>query len=243
MKALLYNELVSWYRFLDPFEDHGEEADAFIEAFDRAVTPRPETLLELGAGAGHNGFHLKRRYRCTLTDVSPAMQGLSRELNPECEHIAGDMRTLRLDRTFDAVLVHDAIVYMTTEADLAAAAATAFIHTRPGGAAIVAPDCVAETFAEHTELYEGGDGKRELRAMEWSWDPHPSDDTYTVEYAFLLRDGSDVRAVHDSHVEGLFPRATWVRILTEAGFEVETMRRPIGDGAHDDVFLCRRPAV
>jgi len=241
MKPLLYDELVPWYRLLDPFEDHLEEADAFIAAFDRAAAPRPETLLELGAGAGHNGFHLKRRYRCTLTDLSPAMQGLSRELNPECEHIVGDLRSLRLDRTFDVVLVHDAIVYMTSESDLLAAARTAFVHTRPGGAAIVAPDCVRETFVDHTELYQGDDGRRSLRAMEWSWDPDPADDTSLVEYAFLLRDGDDMRAVHDRHLEGLFSRATWVRLLGEAGYRVENLRRPIGDGEMDDVFLCVRP--
>ena len=50
------------------------------------------------------------------------------------------MRTLRLQRQFDAVLVHDAVAYMTTRADLAAlVAATAFAHTRPGGAALFAP--------------------------------------------------------------------------------------------------------
>jgi hypothetical protein len=39
------------------------------------------------------------------------------------------MRTLRLGRAFDVVLVHDAIMYMTTEEELLAAAETAFAHT------------------------------------------------------------------------------------------------------------------
>ena len=74
------------------------------------------------------------------------MLELSRGLNPGCEHLLGDMRTLRLGRTFDAVLIHDAVMYMTSEADLRAALETAFVHLRPGGAAVVAPDCVRETF-------------------------------------------------------------------------------------------------
>ena len=72
------------------------------------------TLLELGSGGGNNASHLKHRFECTLTDLSPEMLALSRTLNPECEHIEGDMRTLRLERTFDAVFVHDAIAYITT---------------------------------------------------------------------------------------------------------------------------------
>ena len=171
------------------------------------------------------------------------MLALSRELNPECEHYLGDMRSLRLNRTFDAVLVHDAVVYMTTEDDLLAALETAFVHTRPGGAAIVAPDHVRETFRDSTVLIEGDDAARSLRCVEWTWDPDPADSTCTVEYAFLLRDGIRMQAVHDRHVEGLFTEETWRRLLRTAGFAVDTIARPIGNGAEDRVFLCRRRAA
>jgi hypothetical protein len=238
---LLYGDLVPWYRLLDPPADHLEEASCYQAAFERAVSPRPETLLELGAGAGHNALHLKRRFRCTLTDLSEPMLALSRGLNPECEHAAGDMRTLRLGRTFDTVLVHDAVAYMTTEDDLLAAARTAFVHTRPGGAAVFAPDCVRETLREETELLTGDDGARALRGLMWTWDPDPADDTCAVEFALLLRDGDRVQAVHDRHLEGAFPRATWHRLLASAGYRVGTMERPLGDGRFDEVFLCRRP--
>jgi trans-aconitate methyltransferase len=236
----LYRELVGWYRLVDPPDDHQEEAAAYQAGFERAVSPRPETLLDLGAGAGHNAFHLKRRFRCTLTDRSKEMLKLSRELNPECEHIAGDMRTLRLGRTFDAVLVHDAVMYMTTEKDLLAAARTALAHTRPGGAAIFAPDFVRETFREKTDLLAEDEGKRALRGMEWVWDPDPADETCATEYVFLLRENGRMTVVHDHHVEGLFPRATWLHVLQTAGYSVELMKRPLDDSTVDEIFLCRR---
>ena len=53
----------------------------------------------------------EQRFTCTLSDLSPQMLSLSRTLNPGCEHVLGDMRTLRLGRTFDAVFVHDAVMY------------------------------------------------------------------------------------------------------------------------------------
>ncbi len=87
---------------------------ALVEAIDGEAT----TLLELGAGAGHNAVHLKGTFVCTLSDLSESMLALSRELNPTCDHVLGDMRTLRLGRSFDAVLVHDAICHMATESDL-----------------------------------------------------------------------------------------------------------------------------
>ena len=183
-RPLLYGELVPWYRLLDPADDHLDEAVSYQQAIERAVSPRPETLLELGAGAGHNALHLKRRFQCTLTDRSEPMLALSRDLNPECQHLAGDMRTLRLDRTFDAVLVHDAVMYMTTERDLRAAADTAFAHTRPGGAAIVAPDCTRETFREKVAL--NGATTAPLSSPPppppgWTWIPTRRE-TYVVEY-------------------------------------------------------------
>ena len=168
------------------------------------------------------------------------MLSLSRELNPECEHFAGDMRSLRLNRRFDTVLVHDAVVYMTTEEDVLATARTAFVHTRPGGAAIFAPDHLWDTFRESTELIEGEDGSRALRCLAWTWDADSCDATYAVEYALLLRDGNTVTAAHDRHVAGLFSEATWHRLLRTTGFEVETIRRPIGNGEVDQIFLCRR---
>jgi hypothetical protein len=93
------------------------------------------------------------------------MLDVSRALNPECEHVEGDMRTVRLERTFDAVFIHDAIAFLTTERDLAAAIETAFIHCRPGGVALLAPDDFQETFVSSTEVGgTDGDG-RSLRYL------------------------------------------------------------------------------
>ena len=62
-----------------------------------------------------------------------------------------------------------------------------------------------------------------------------------AEYSFLLREHGDVRAVLDRHVEGLFARATWIEILTGAGYDVELFDRPFDDTTTDSIFLCRRP--
>ncbi|MCA9670907.1 MAG: class I SAM-dependent methyltransferase, partial [Myxococcales bacterium] len=189
-----------------------------------------------------NVFHLKQHYRCTMSDVSAPMLALSRELNPQCEAVLGDMRELRLERTFDCVLVHDAVTYMTSVEQLRAAVHTAFVHTRPGGAAIFTPDDLADDFAERCSLVENDDGAgRSLRCLEWEWDPLPGDDMARTDMAFLLRDGDQVQAVSDCHISGLFARATWIDVLSRAGYAVEIAERPIGEGAVDEIFVCRRP--
>ena len=61
---------------------------------------------------------------------------------------------------------------------------------------------------------------RGLRYLEWTWDPDPADSSYMVDYAYLLRerDGS-MRVERDRHIEGLFARADWLRLMAEVGFQ------------------------
>ena len=49
MQPLLYRELVPWYRLVDPAEDHRDEVASYQAAIERVASPRPETLLEVGA--------------------------------------------------------------------------------------------------------------------------------------------------------------------------------------------------
>jgi SAM-dependent methyltransferase len=216
----LYTTLANWFPVLTPPEDYEEEATFYGRALAEAAGRPIRTVLELGSGGGHNASHMKARFTMTLVEPSADMLAVSRRLNPECEHLQGDMRTLRLGRQFDAVFVHDAVVYMTTERELRAAIETAFVHCAPGGAALFAPDHVRETFKPSTDCGGHDRGARGIRYLEWTWDPDPTDTICTVDYAFLLRepDGS-TRVEHDRHVEGLFSRADWLRWLSEAGFD------------------------
>jgi hypothetical protein len=236
----LYDELASWWPLLSPPEEYREEAAFFLELLESAGLPPEPTLLELGCDGGSNAAYLKPRFvRVTLTDLSPGMLAVSRALNPDCEHLVGDMRSLRLGRSFDAVFVHDALDYMTTARDLRRALQTAFVHCMPGGLALLVPDHVRETFRPTAE-HGGSDGDgRALRYLEWSYDPDEADTTYTVEYAYLLREGGGPAILeHDRHTCGLFTRAEWLRLLNEVGFRPEVVRDPRERG----VFVARRPA-
>jgi ubiquinone/menaquinone biosynthesis C-methylase UbiE len=237
----LYFELSSWYHLLSAPADYAEEAEFVRSLVVGASSTPPVRLLELGSGGGNNASHLKAHFKLTLADLSEGMLDLSRNLNPECEHILGDMRTLRLGRTFDAVFIHDAIMYMVTESDLRRAMETAFIHCKPGGAALFMPDVIKETFVSLT-THGGHDSKtgdgRAIRYIEWTFDPDPSDMTYTIDFAYLLRErDKPVRVVHDTHVFGMFPRETWLSLLRETGFEPKV----VGDPWGREVLVCKKP--
>ena len=233
----MYDDLAAWWTLLSPAFEYAEEAADLVARLDLPPGARP-SLLELGAGGGSLASHLKRHFRLTLSDLSPAMLAASAELNPECEHLQGDMRTLRLGRQFDVVLVHDAIMYAADERALRATLETAALHCRPGGTVALLPDWVRETFSPGTEQggHDAPDG-RGLRWLAWTWDPDPTDDTYVVDYAFLLRsaDGT-VSVVHDRHVEGLFPRDRWLEWLDAAGLPARTAL----DSSGREIFLGRR---
>jgi SAM-dependent methyltransferase len=240
----LYDDLASWWPILSDPADYKGEASRFRKALLAACARRPRSVLELGSGGGNNALHLKRAFKMTLVDLSEGMLAVSRKLNPECEHVQGDMRRVRLGRRFDAVFVHDAIGYMTTETDLAAAIRTAYAHCAPGGVALFVPDHVRESFKAATQ-HGGHDGKdRALRYLMWTWDPNPRDTSYVLDFAYLLRhpDGS-VSSEQDRHTIGLFPRATWRRLLAQAGFRVRTLidKEPTLEPAARVVFVGTKP--
>jgi SAM-dependent methyltransferase len=238
-----YFQLANWWPLFAPVSDYEEEAACFTRLLTAGDGPA-QTLLELGSGGGNNAFFLKRRFAMTLTDVAAGMLDVSRALNAECEQVEGDMRTLRLGRQFDRVFVHDAIAYMTSEDDLRRAIETAQVHCRAGGLAIFAPDYLKETFTPLTD-HGGSDGNdgRGLRYLEWVVDPDPSDSTYLVDYAFLLREPDGVtRAVHERHVEGLFSRKCWLTLLDEAGFDARAAsfeHSELEPGSHE-IFVCTK---
>jgi SAM-dependent methyltransferase len=231
----LYADLAPWWPLLSPPEEYVEEAAELLEALGQEEDGPARTLLELGSGGGSLAFHLKAHFALTLTDVSPGMLAISRALNPECEHLVGDMTSLRLGRTFDRVLVHDAIMYATERSAARATVATAVAHCRPGGRVVLVPDCVRETFEPGTDTggHDEADG-RGLRYLEWSWDQDPSDEHFEVTYTLVLREADGTTTVsHERHHNGLFGRDEWLTWLREAGCEAHSRR----DSWGRDVFV------
>jgi SAM-dependent methyltransferase len=239
----LYQDLAAWWPLISPPEEYAEEAAFAARVLRQAEGPVRE-VLELGSGGGHGASHLTPRFAMTLVDASSEMLEVSRQLNPGCAHVLGDMRTIRLGRAFDAVFVHDAVDYMTSEADLRQVVETAFAHCRPGGIAVLVPDHIAETFEPGTG-YGGTDGPdgRGVRYLEWRWDPDTSDTWTQTEYAFLLRDPDGaVRAVHETHRLGLFGRDTWLRLLGESGFRARAItEETTEDRQPRELFAGLRP--
>ena len=240
----LYRELADWWPLLSSPEDYAEEAEFFRQAIISNSKVNTRTLLELGSGGGNNASYLKKHFEMTLVDLSPQMLAVSRELNSECEHIQGDMREIRLGRQFDAIFIHDAIVYMQSEEELLHAIKTAYEHCIPGGVALFAPDHTSETFQPSTNHGGHDRGIRSLRYLDWVWDPDTSDSTYVSLMVYALRKGNEqVQCVVDRHVCGLFSNNNWLHMISAVGFISKSVPFEHSEIEVEgcDVFLGLRP--
>ncbi len=204
----------------------GEYADycRYVAALIRQYAQRPVgTLLDVGCGGGKNVLNLKGQFRVTGLDLSPAMLAQAKSLNPECEFIQGDMRHFRIDRTFDAVLLDDALSHMNSRADFSSALQTASVHLNPGGVLIATPDATSETFLQNQTVVTHAAGRTkpdgiDVVFIENSYDPVPSDDQYDATVVYLIRERGILRVETDHWTLGLFSLDTWRGVLREIGF-------------------------
>lgn len=234
----LYNELAYLWPIISPPGEYAGEADCWREVLQDKLGPGRHHILELGAGGGHNLSYLTQDFQATAVDISPEMLSLSRKLNPEVQHHLGDMRTVRLELSFDGVFIHDAISYMLTESDLSATFETAKMHLRPGGVLLLVPDWVQEVFPGTADFnwVREVDGVR-VSIQEHLHDPDSSDTQIESRYCYTIRDNGGVRVEHDTHTTGLFPITTWERLLEESGFQVETLRVPGNEGGYGGILF------
>lgn len=239
----LYSDLAGWFHLLTPPHEYREEAAYYGDRLTEAASISVKRVLELGSGGGNNASYMKQRFTMVLSDLSPEMLEASCRINPDLEHIQGDMRTFRMaGRQFDAVFVHDAVSYLTSEDEIRAMVETAALHCRPGGSILVAPDHVQETFSPpYTDWggYDDPDG-RGIRYLMWCIDPDPLDTTYIADFAYMLResDGS-LRLEHDRHLLGIFPESFWLSALEEAGFQAKPQTDPWGNRVFTGVKRAR----
>jgi len=242
----LYSDLAEWWPLISPLAEYAQEAAYLAAVLSATAAIAVRDVLDLGSGGGHLAAHLGDRFELTLVDRSPEMLEVSRRLNPRCRHLRGDMRILRLDRAFDAVLVHDAIDYVTTRDDLARVIETAYAHCRPGGISVFVPDYLKDDFRALTGSGGGTDQSgRQASFTERTWDPDPSDDWVRAEYEFTLRDADGtVRVIRETHRLGAFSRATWLELLAGAGFAAGRgfAGRAMPGRAPDHLFTGHRPA-
>ncbi len=236
----MYKDLAWTWPIISAPEHYVEEAWSFASAI-RSHARRPVmTLLDLGCGGGHNDFTLKRHFTLTGVDLSESMLALARALNPGVIYAQGDMRTVRLGQTFDAVVIADSIDYMLDEDDLRAAFLTAFEHLAPGGVFVTYAEVSRERFQQNESFSQTEtQGEVEITLFTNHYDPDPADTTVEFTFVYLIRRAGKLTIETDRHLAGIFPLAAWERLLGEVGFEVHRLENDYGD----PMFVGVKPLV
>ena len=234
----MYHEFAHLWPLISPPEEYVEEAKHWKKTLRDKLGPGRHEILELGVGGGHNLSHLTSEFKATGIDISSRMLANSMKLNPNVEHHLGDMRSVRLGHRFKAVLIHDAISYLVSEAEIAATFDTARAHLEPGGVLVISPDWFRETFPG---TYISSEIKRregnELGLVEYWYDADPEDTTLEGVFVYIFEEEGRLRVEHDPHVTGLFPLQTWLELMRDAGFEVEKRPYPVHTESWESYLL------
>jgi SAM-dependent methyltransferase len=137
-----FNNYARYYDLLYRDKDYTAEAE-FIDRLIQTQAPNTSTILELGCGTGNHALLLATAGYCVSgVDLSAEMLEYAQarcdrakpELAARLQFSQGDLRQVRLDLKFDAILsLFHVISYQTTNEDLLAAFTTAKIHLKPGG--------------------------------------------------------------------------------------------------------------
>ena len=107
------------------------------------------------------------------------------------------------------------------------------------------PDWFRETFPDqfvsHKTCHEGD---TDLTYIEYFHDPDPSDTLVEMVMFLLIRERGKLRIEQDVHTLGLFPKSTWLTLMQQAGFRVETRPSVKSDyGGELTLLVGVRPEV
>jgi ubiquinone/menaquinone biosynthesis C-methylase UbiE len=230
---IAYNDL-AWTEdwVADPAE-YEDEVMIYVDLIKRTAAEPPSTLLHLGSGAGGHDSIFKRHFAVTGVDLSLGMLNKARVAHPDIEYLEGDMRTLRLNRQFDAVAIPDSIDYMTTLDDLRQAIQTAVAHLKTGGVLLVVGK-TEETFQYNNFAYTGEKDSVHVTVLENNYiNPfHPN--TYEATLVYLIRQQGELTIHTDHQVLGLFSQATWEKVFNDAKLP---MQKTNLNGIYDKYLL------
>jgi SAM-dependent methyltransferase len=204
------------YDLLYRDKDYATEAETVLALLERWGDGQPSSILELGAGTGGHGVHLARAGVDVLgVEASGDMVARARSAE-RLRIIQGDARSVRIDRTFDAVIsLFHVASYQTEDADLTAFLETAAVHLDAGGLLLFDAWYSPAVLSQRPEVRVrrvSGDGLSVLRVAEPAEDVDAS--RVDVQYTFEVtreRDGSVERGTERHRMRHLTTNEVRVR--------------------------------
>lgn len=118
--------------------DYAADAERVHRFIQSSLRSGGRRLLDVACGTGRHVEHLREHYDVEGADNSPEMLEIARQRNPGTRFHLGDMATLDLGDTFDAVIcLFSSIGYVQTVERLDRTLRAFARHTVPGGVVVV----------------------------------------------------------------------------------------------------------
>jgi SAM-dependent methyltransferase len=138
----VFQHYSSYYDLLYRDKDYNRESD-YVGRSIKGINGEARSLLEFGSGTGRHASRLAEQgFEVLGVERSESMVAAARMAHRDSKRsgegsfrcMQGDVRTVSVDRTFDAVIaLFHVVSYQTSNEDLRATFANAARHLQPGG--------------------------------------------------------------------------------------------------------------
>jgi len=225
-----FYRLARYYDALNTRKDYPSEATRLDALARRLGRSGGTTWLDVACGTGRHLEALRKRHAVCGVDASPDMLRIARRRLPGVPLVLGDMRSFRLDASFDVVTcLFSAIGHLRSERDLLKAFSNFARHLKPGGIAVVEPWLDPTKFlpsSVHLVTYQGPRLTVVRLARSARRGRHS-----VIRYHFLVSErGRRIRHVEVVDVGLLVPRERLLRLMREAGLRARFLARGLTPG-------------
>ena len=206
-------------------KDYAAECD-LIEGVLRAHADGDvKRVLDLGCGTGGHAVPLAERgYAVVGVDRSVEMLRRARQRGSSARFQEGDIASVNLGETFDAVLIMFAVLgYLTDNRSVRGALRAARSHLSQGGLLFAdvwyGPAVLAQRPAERVKVIQTPTGGQVIRAASGQLEPRR--DVCRVDYhLWRLEDGKLTAEVREQHHMRYFFEPELQAFLSDAGFDL-----------------------
>jgi ubiquinone/menaquinone biosynthesis C-methylase UbiE len=217
-KLISYNDLAWTELIVTSPKECKKETELFCNTIKNNSKIKPKTLLHLGCGAGIYDHNFKKHFKVTGVDISNGMLKIAKKLNPKINYIKGDMRNVKINAKFDAVVIPDSIGYITTLKDLRKTINTAYSHLNIGGILLIVAH-IRDNFNENNFVYTGKLKGVEITIFENNYIINKTN--YEATIVYLIRRKGKLEIYTDRHKLGLFNSKEWLALLKRKHFSIK----------------------
>ncbi|MEM7414405.1 MAG: class I SAM-dependent methyltransferase [Gemmatimonadota bacterium] len=222
-----YSQAAEFYDLLySAQKDYTREAE-LVARLIRGRSPEATSVLDVGCGTGAHAFGLQALgFDVDGVDVEPKFVEIAATKCPRGRFAVGDMRTLDLDRTYDAVVcLFSAIGYAQTLDGLQRSVTAMARLVSPSGVLLIDPwfspgELTDGYIATLTASSEDVTVTRMSRTLIRGT-------TSILEFEYLIGSGAGIERRSETHELGLFTEDQMRAALRDAGFDVERIERAL----------------